>query len=152
MIRPLLSVLLLASLTALHGATPKPNIVYILAADLGADKTPLREAVVHHSINGMFSIRQGSWKLELCAGSGGWGKPGDADAKNQGSSAVQLYDLSADVAEAKNVHAEHSEIVTHLTRLLETYVANGPSAPGASQRNDVSVKIIKPINAKALTK
>ncbi len=31
-----------------------------------------REAVVHHSIDGLFAIRKGKWKLELCAGSGGW--------------------------------------------------------------------------------
>ncbi|MDX1283585.1 MAG: arylsulfatase, partial [Draconibacterium sp.] len=30
-----------------------------------------REATVHHSINGSFSIRKGIWKLILCPGSGG---------------------------------------------------------------------------------
>src|SRR5699024_134556 len=43
---------------------------------------PLREATVHHSIDGSFSIRQGDWKLELCPGSGGWSdpKPGEETA------------------------------------------------------------------------
>ena len=36
---------------------------------------PLREATVHHSVNGSFSIRQGRWKLEFCPGSGGWSFP-----------------------------------------------------------------------------
>ena len=129
--------------------TAAEDSVSILPALLGADKAPLREAVVHHSINGTFSIRQGSWKLELCPGSGGWGKPGDADAKKQGLPAVQLYDLSADLAEAKNVQAEHSKVVARLTKLLEQYIANGRSTPGAKQSNDVVVKIIKPGNAKA---
>ncbi|MEA2735174.1 MAG: arylsulfatase, partial [Humisphaera sp.] len=40
----------------------------------GANMKP-RDAIVHHSINGNFAIRQGPWKLALCAGSGGWGDP-----------------------------------------------------------------------------
>ncbi len=130
--------------------TAAEDSVSILPALLGADKTPLREAVVHHSINGTFSIRQGSWKLELCPGSGGWGKPGDADAKKQGLPAVQLYDLSADLAEAKNVQAEHPEVVARLTKLLEHYIANGRSTPGAKQANDTAItmgkKADKPAN------
>src|SRR5262249_27302358 len=49
--------------------------VSILPALLGTAKGPLREAVVHHSIDGSFAIRQGKWKLELCPGSGGWSRP-----------------------------------------------------------------------------
>lgn len=129
--------------------TAAEDSVSILPALLGTDAAPLREAVVHHSINGMFSIRQGSWKLQLCAGSGGWGQPGDADAKKQGSPDVQLYNLSADIAEAKNVQAEHPGIVARLARLLEGYVANGRSTPGLKQTNDVAVKILKNSNARA---
>lgn len=33
---------------------------------------PIREATVHHSIDGQFTIRQGDWKLLLSASSGGW--------------------------------------------------------------------------------
>src|SRR5690606_22847497 len=36
---------------------------------------PLREATVHHSVNGSFSIRKDEWKLEMCPGSGGWSDP-----------------------------------------------------------------------------
>ena len=143
----------LATCAELLGAklpdTAAEDSVSMLPAMFGKDAAPLREAVVHHSISGMFSIRQGPWKLELCAGSGGWGKPGDADAKRQGSPEVQLYDLSVDIAEAKNVQAEHPEIVARLTRLLEGYVANGRSTLGLKQSNDVVVKIEKKNNAKA---
>ncbi|HEX4147822.1 MAG TPA: arylsulfatase, partial [Pirellulales bacterium] len=68
--------------------------VSILPALLGSAAAPLRPAVVHHSINGKFAIREGSWKLEFCPGSGGWGEPGDAAAQKQGLPGVQLYDLS----------------------------------------------------------
>ncbi len=123
--------------------TAAGDSVSILPDLLGNDKTPLREAVVHHSIHGMFAIRQGCWKLELCAGSGGWGKPGDGDAAQQGLPGVQLYDVNTDIAEKDNVQAEHPEVVERLTKLLESYVANGRSTPGAKQANDVSVTLIK---------
>ncbi|MEI9893203.1 MAG: hypothetical protein WDN28_04660 [Chthoniobacter sp.] len=47
----------------------------MLPAMLGKADKPLREAIVHHSINGSFAIRQGNWKLELCSSSGGWSAP-----------------------------------------------------------------------------
>ena len=75
--------------------------VSILPALLGKDPTPLRATVVHHSINGRFAIRQGPWKLELCPGSGGWGKPGDADASAMLSQGVN-YLLSCRLENSAN--------------------------------------------------
>lgn len=124
--------------------TAAEDSVSIFPALLGADKAPLREAIVHHSIHGMFAIRQGSWKLELCPGSGGWGKPGDADAKQQGLPDVQLYDLQADIAELKNVQSENPAVVTRLSKLLVRYVSDGRSTPGEKQSNDVEVRLTKP--------
>ena len=117
--------------------------VSFLPALIGTDKAPIHEAVVHHSISGKFAIRQGNWKLEVCPGSGGWGNPGDAAAKKEGLPDVQLYDLSSDIAESKNVQAEHPEIVASLTTLLEQYVANGRSTPGPKQTNDTTIVINK---------
>ena len=134
---------LLATVAELMGERLPDNAgedsVSILPALLGRDRAPLREAVVHHSINGLFAIRQGNWKLEFCPGSGGWGKPGDADARKSGLPERQLYDLATDLAETRNVHAENAEIVAKLTALLETYVSRGRSTPGESQRNDAAV-------------
>ncbi len=59
---------------------------------------------------------------------------------------VQLCDVSADIGETKNVKAEHPEVVNRLTKLLESYVTNGRSTPGAKQTNDADVKINKPDN------
>lgn len=105
--------------------------------------TPVRETLVHHSIEGKFAIREGKWKLVLCAGSGGWGKPGDAAAAKQGLPPVQLYDMAADIGERKNLQAEHPEIVARLTKLLEKQVAAGRSTPGNRQKNDGAVDIFK---------
>jgi arylsulfatase A len=113
--------------------------VSILPALLGRDRAPLREAVVHHSINGLFAIRQGNWKLEFCPGSGGWGKPGDAEARKSRLPELQLYDLANDLAETRNLQAENPEAVAKLTALLESYVTRGRSTPGEPQRNDAAI-------------
>ena len=132
---------LMATCADLLGAKLPDNAgedsVSILPALLSEDRAPLREAVVHHSINGKFAIRQSQWKLELCAGSGGWGKPGDAEAKKNNLPAVQLYDLVADPGETRNVQAANREVVARLTKLLDRYVTNGRSTPGPKQPNDV---------------
>jgi arylsulfatase A-like enzyme len=124
-------------------AAAAEDSVSILPALLETATAPLHEAVVHHSINGLFAIRQGPWKLELCPGSGGWSKPGDADAAKQGLPAVQLYDVSTDAAETRNVQAQNPEVVARLTSLLDKYVAEGRSTPGPKQANDVTVTVIK---------
>jgi arylsulfatase A len=118
--------------------------VSILPALLGNDRTPLREAVVHHSIDGRFAIRAGDWKLALCPGSGGWAAPKDADAAQAGLPDVQLYDLVQDIGETRNLAREKPEVVAQLTRLLERYVAEGRSTPGPKQPNDVAIKLIQP--------
>lgn len=95
---------------------------------------PLREAIVHHSINGSFSIRQGKWKLEMCPGSGGWSDPSPGQEAAD-APPVQLYDLTADIGERHNVYAEYPEIVEQLTQLLTGYIVEGRSTPGLPQSN-----------------
>jgi arylsulfatase A len=94
----------------------------------------LREATVHHSVDGSFSIRAGRWKLELCPGSGGWSFPRPGD-ECDGLPPIQLYDLSADIGEQLNVQSDHPEVVEQLTDLLTRYVLEGRSTPGAPQSN-----------------
>jgi arylsulfatase A len=100
---------------------------------------PLRDTAIHHSIDGRFSIRQGDWKLVLCAGSGGWSQPKDQAAIAKGLPAQQLYDLKTDPAETINLIASHPEIASRLSELLQQDIAAGRSTPGAPQANDVAV-------------
>jgi arylsulfatase A-like enzyme len=99
-----------------------------------------RDAVVHHSINGSFALRQGDWKLALCKGSGGWSapKPGDSPAD---APAVQLFNLAEDVGETRNLEADYPERVKAMTELLKKYVENGRSTEGAGQPNATEVNI-----------
>ena len=135
---------LLATCAAIVGATlpdgAGEDSVNILPALTGTADRALREAVVHHSIDGKFAIRQGPWKVELCAGSGGWSNPKDNAA---GLPPIQLYDMRQDAGEGTNLQAEHPDVVARLTNLLEKYVADGRSTSGAPQTNDVPVRMMK---------
>jgi len=138
---------LMATCADLVGAKLPDNAgedsVSIVPAMLGSASGPLHEAVVHHSIDGCFAIRQGNWKLELCPGSGGWSEPKPGSAQEKGLPPVQLYDLSTERGEQQNLQAEHPEVVARLTRLLEKYVADGRSTPGRPQPNDVPISLLK---------
>ena len=94
----------------------------------------LREATIHHSIDGSFSIRRGRWKLEMCPGSGGWSYPRPGK-ECEGLPPIQLYDLDADIGECRNVYDEHPDVVEELKTLLTRYVSDGRSTPGAKQDN-----------------
>lgn len=98
---------------------------------------PIREATVHHSIDGQFTIRQGDWKLLLSANSGGWSAPTPTDTLALDSlPPIQLYNMKDDPSETTNVEAEHPEIVSRLRALMAKYVREGRSTPGAPQKND----------------
>jgi len=116
--------------------------VSILPLLRGEDRA-VHEAVVHHSINGRFAIRDKCWKLLLCPGSGGWSQPKDPAAEKQGLPPVQLYDMTADVGERNNLQAEHPEEVRRLTELLKKYIDNGRTTPGKRQENDVKAVLLR---------
>jgi arylsulfatase A-like enzyme len=130
---------LLATCAAIVGAK--------LPADAGEDSvnllpvltgeklsTALHEAVVHHSINGSFAIRQGPWKLCLCPDSGGWSEPTPGKAPPN-APPFQLFNLENDPAEKANLYSEHPEIAKRLGLLLKSYVLSGRSTPGEPQKN-----------------
>ncbi len=100
----------------------------LLPALLGTAKAPIREAIVHHSNDGLFAIRQGNWKLILGLGSGGFSPPQNAEPA-PGGPAGQLYDLAADPAENYNLYQRRPEVVERLTALLERYKQQGYSRP-----------------------
>ncbi|MCP4614046.1 MAG: sulfatase-like hydrolase/transferase [Planctomycetes bacterium] len=87
---------------------------------------PIRDAIIHHSLSGMFAIRQGKWKLILGLGSGGFTKPQKIKPK-PGQPPGQLYNLEDDLAESNNLWSKHPEIVSRLTDLLNKYKSQGYS-------------------------
>jgi len=101
----------------------------LLPALLGEERDgPIREAIVHHSGQGAFAIRQGKWKLITQLGSGGWTKPASPKPEPEGPRG-QLYDMEADLSEQHNLWMEKPEVVDRLTQLLQRYKAEGRSTP-----------------------
>ena len=99
----------------------------ILPALFGEATGQIREATVHHSVEGMFAIRQGKWKLIDGQGPGSlfhgeWKpKPGDPPG--------QLHDMSAGSSERTNLYNERPGVVERLKALLEKYNQQGFSRP-----------------------
>jgi arylsulfatase A-like enzyme len=118
-----------------------------LPALLGETGKAARQSIIHHSINGSFAIREGDWKLELCAGSGGWSDPRPGSPGEKGLPNTQLYNLASDIGEKTNLQADKPEIVAKMTAQLEQLVTNGRSTPGAPQKNAVEVVLRKPTPA-----
>ncbi len=109
---------------------------------LGLHTGAARESLVVHSINGSFGVREGKWKLCLCAGSGGWSapRPGKDEA---GLPATQLFDLDADIGEKTNLHDKNPDVVKRLTEQLQKWIDDGRSTPGKPQKNTTPVVIRK---------
>src|SRR5207249_392710 len=114
--------------------------VSLLPVLTGKAKGAVREATVHHSIEGAFAIRQGKWKLCLCPGSGGWSAPRPGK-EPKGAPKVQLFDLGSDVGETTNVQGKEAAVVGRLTKLLTKYVEDGRSTPGKAQKNTSPVTL-----------
>lgn len=87
-----------------------------LPALLGKTDDGARDHIVLQSIQGMYAVRKGNWKLILGRGSGGWSYEGD-DHEPEG----QLYDLSNNIRETKNLYDDYPETVGELTRLLHMF-------------------------------
>lgn len=86
--------------------------------------SPLREATIHHSIEGYFALRQGDWVYLDAHGSGGWSLP---EKQAVHLPAEQLYNLKEDPAEQHNLVASHPDKVRSMKQLLDRYVSSGRS-------------------------
>jgi arylsulfatase A len=96
----------------------------LLPALLDPNHPQIRKTIVDASIDGMYSIRQGDWKLELGLGSGGFSLPKRVEPAPGGVQG-QLYNLATDPHELYNLYAQRPDIVAHLTQLLTSYETSG---------------------------
>jgi len=117
-----------------NSAEDSYNILPVL---LGKKQTKsIREATIHHSIEGVFSIRKGKWKLIFGPGSGGWSSPVPKKARSKKMPLLQLYDLDNDISEKNNIAHQYPNIVDELTLLMKQYIEDGRSTVGEPQKND----------------
>ncbi len=111
---------LLATCAAIVGAElpagAGPDSCDILPLFRGEEQ-PVRDTLVHHSGDGMFSIRRGPWKLIDGLGSGGFTRPARVEPQ-PGGPGGQLYNLAEDIAEQHNLWQERPEIVLELRTAL----------------------------------
>jgi arylsulfatase A-like enzyme len=92
------------------------SLLPILKAEKNTGKG--RAAIIHHSGDGMFSIRQGDWKLIAGLGSGGFTEPKHETPMVDGPTG-QLYHLGDDLVESHNLWLERPDIVNRLMELLK---------------------------------
>jgi arylsulfatase A-like enzyme len=141
----------MATVAEIVGFKLPPNTaedsISFLPAIKGTD-SHARTSVIHHSIPGYFAIRQGKYKLLMCPGSGGWTKPKPTfeswkQTEAEGKPMVQLYDMTKDIGEQKNLAASMPGKVKSMKALLKKQVDDGRTTPGPKQTNDVQVTIDK---------
>lgn len=99
-------------------ATDAPDSVSMLPLFDGS-KRATRKFAIHHTLSGMFAIRVGDWKLITERGSGGFSRPRriiPADGEPTG----QLYNLSNDPFETRNLFNERPQVVEKLRSHLAT--------------------------------
>jgi arylsulfatase A-like enzyme len=87
---------------------------------LKGSSTPTRQNAISCAAAGTPGLRLGSWKYIP-------------------TQPAQLYDLSSDLGETKNLAAEQPERVAEMKILLEKLIRDGRSTLGEAQKNDVEV-------------
>ena len=127
------------------GAGDAVDSISLAPAFKGASVTP-RSDVIHHSINGNFSLREGRWKLACCPGSGGWSPSPQKRSGSSTAPSYQLYDMEVDPAESTNLVASHPEVAQRIRAKLQAQIDAGATRPGAQSENDSRVAVDKSKN------
>jgi arylsulfatase A-like enzyme len=99
------------------GAGEGEDSLSFLPALMG-DRDCARSSVIHHSFDGMFSIRKGDWKCIAGVGSGGFSEP-DRYPPSPHQARGQLYDIEKDLGETLNLWLDRPEVVEELSAELE---------------------------------
>lgn len=123
--KPVGQVDLLATFAELTGITIPDNAgedsqsfaSVLTNAEAAYNRLPL---INHGETDDRYAITEGNWKMIM----------GRENAK------MQLYDLSKDKHEEKNIAAEYPEKVAKLKKKITEIITNGRTTPGAKQAND----------------
>ncbi len=122
--RPVCQTDLLATVAAIVGVelpdSAAEDSVSFYDALHGDTAIAARPPIIHHSASGGFAIRDGKWKLVM----------------EGGRQKRELYDLSADPSETKNLLDAHPDVAADLLRKISRIIRDGRSSPGLPQAND----------------
>ena len=121
--RPIVMTDLLATFAELTGASVTPgaaedSVSFATNLRNPASATGRERAMVLHSQNGSFAIRDGNWKLILTPGSGAEGDAAPQPVDGRPLPPVQLFDLAADPKETTNLALTQPERVKQLDGML----------------------------------
>ncbi len=111
------------------------NMLPVLLGTQG--EKPVRRYLIQQTISFAMSIRDGNWKYLDHKGSGGsryngsgsWSMARYALEDTDPDAPGQLYDLTADPGETKNLYSKHPDRVKQMKTQLETYKESGRSVP-----------------------
>jgi len=124
----------LATLAEIFGTTLPPNAgedSFSFLPLLRGATQPTRTQAISCAASGVPGLRVGDWKYIA-------------------TQPAQLYDLSADLGETRNLATQEPGRVTEMQARLEKLIADGRSTPGEPQKNDVRVvRFPKPETSKA---
>ena len=84
----------------------------------GKSTRTVRESIIHQSGDGMLAIREGDWKYVEALGSGGFTEPKRVEAQ-LGQPSGQLYNLSSDPGETKDLKKKNADKAKELAARLE---------------------------------
>lgn len=85
-----------------------------------------RKDLIHHSYDGMFSLRRGDWKYIEGTGSGGFSEPSRYEPLPHQAKG-QLYNIADDSRETLNLWLKKPEKVKQMSSLLNSYMKKGSS-------------------------
>jgi len=102
---------------------------------LGERAPPHRHHIVAHSVGGEVAYIEDGWKVVF--------RNQDANRNNSRGKAreEELYHLSTDIAESKNLIESKPERALELINALRSVIARGTSREGPNQTNDTEVII-----------
>lgn len=109
-----------ATMAEFFGAPSSPRDSFSIFKELTDEAhTPLLKPIVHHSSNGHFALRKGSWKYIEKLGSGGFSKPASIKTLD-GVSQERLYNLEEDLVEEVDLSTQHPAELNRLKQMLDS--------------------------------
>ncbi|NOY81471.1 MAG: arylsulfatase [Kiritimatiellaeota bacterium] len=109
-----------------NAAEDSVSLLPLLRGQSPDGPTGRHEAMVHHSLDGMFALRRARWKTVFGLGSGGFSQPRRETPGEDGATG-QLYDMCEDWRETTNRWLDLPDVVGQAERLLAHYRETGRS-------------------------
>ena len=118
----IIACLMFSSASGALALDDKPNIVVVFTDDQGygdllsGKGSSPHEAFFYYQRNTLQAVRSGQWKLHL-----GKSKRKRTGKRDKVASSTQLFDLSKDIGEKKNVLKDHPEVVARLRGYVDVF-------------------------------